>query len=139
ATTSDQRKLNGCQDSGNNNNDFSVLTPNPRNTSTATNICSCSSSYSSRLTLGDSWKNSLAMVSVDRLLYNRGWSRAGCSHTSSNNTHNRTRPTGVKSLRHSTGDVSLPRQSAASSLPPFSLHLALQRLPCSSKTASAPS
>src|SRR5205807_3552318 len=37
ATTSDQRKVNGCQDSGNNNNDFSVLTPTPRNTSTAIN------------------------------------------------------------------------------------------------------
>ena len=73
ATTSDQRKLNGCQDAGINNNDFSVLTPNPRNTSTATNICSCGSSYSSLLILGDSWQNSLAMASVDRLLYNRGW------------------------------------------------------------------
>ena len=73
ATASDQRKLSGCQDTGNNNTDFSVATPSPRNTSTATNICSCSASYSSLLILGDSWKSSLAMALVDRPLSNRGW------------------------------------------------------------------
>src|SRR5207253_10721351 len=64
ATTSGMRKLSGCQDTGNNNTDFSVGTPSPRNTSSATNACSCSTSYSSLFILDESRKTSLARLSL---------------------------------------------------------------------------
>jgi predicted extracellular nuclease len=64
ASTSDQRKLGGCQDTGNNNNDFSVATPSARNSATATNTCGCSTSYSSLFIFGgNTWKESLASLS----------------------------------------------------------------------------
>ncbi|MGZ5482942.1 MAG: lamin tail domain-containing protein [Pyrinomonadaceae bacterium] len=66
-TTSAQRKLGGCQDTGNNNADFTspALAPNPRNTSSAANTCSCSTSYSSFFSFGDDWlKGSLAKLTV---------------------------------------------------------------------------
>jgi len=38
-TVGDLRAANGCTDTGNNSTDFSTATPNPRNTSSATNVC----------------------------------------------------------------------------------------------------
>jgi len=63
ATASDQRKLSGCQDTGNNNTDFAVALPAPRNTSTTLNLCGCGSSYSSMFFPGlDSLNGLLASV-----------------------------------------------------------------------------
>jgi predicted extracellular nuclease len=54
--TSDVRAQNACQDTNNNATDFSTLTPpNPRNTSTPTSSCSCSTSYISMLELNSNW------------------------------------------------------------------------------------
>jgi uncharacterized protein (TIGR03437 family) len=54
--TADIRAQNGCQDTNNNSTDFSTLTPpNPRNTSSPTGACSCSTSYSSMLNLSSDW------------------------------------------------------------------------------------
>ncbi|HEX8339068.1 MAG TPA: lamin tail domain-containing protein, partial [Pyrinomonadaceae bacterium] len=39
-TTADLRAANGCTDTDNNASDFTATTPNPRNTSTAANVCS---------------------------------------------------------------------------------------------------
>jgi hypothetical protein len=63
-TAADLRKLNGCQDKNNNQQDFATGAPNPRNTSAAVNTCSCSTSYSSMFVIPgfNLWKNSLALV-----------------------------------------------------------------------------
>jgi hypothetical protein len=67
-TTSDSRKLSGCQDTNVNSVDFVAGAPNPRNTSSTTSPCSCSTSYSSLLILGgESWKSTLARLSFTRL------------------------------------------------------------------------
>ena len=46
-TTSAQRKLSGCQDVNNNQQDFVTAAVAPRNTATPVSTCSCSTSYSS--------------------------------------------------------------------------------------------
>jgi hypothetical protein len=66
-TTSAQRALNGCQDLNLNGpagtGDFSTAAVNPRNTSTAANNCSCSTSYSSFFQLPrDPWNGFLAVL-----------------------------------------------------------------------------
>ena len=66
-TTSVQRKLNGCQDSGVNGpattGDFITGAVSPRNTASAANTCNCGTSYSSLLILGgDSWRSLLARL-----------------------------------------------------------------------------
>src|SRR5882762_1004062 len=54
-TTSTQRKQSGCQDVGNNLQDFATAAVAPRNTATAISQCSCSTSYSSMLNLRKDW------------------------------------------------------------------------------------
>jgi uncharacterized protein (TIGR03437 family) len=69
-TTANLRKLSGCQDTNNNNADFSAGAPTPRNTATALKPCSCSTSYASMFTLDrESWKTSLAILFIDRLAF----------------------------------------------------------------------
>jgi uncharacterized protein (TIGR03437 family) len=64
ATASDLRRASGCIDAASNANDFATGPPNPRNTATSSNTCSCSSSYSSWFSIRDeSWKSTLAMMS----------------------------------------------------------------------------
>lgn len=66
-TTAALRKLNACQDTNVNAADFTAGAPNPRNMASALSSCSCSTSYSSLLLIGgDSWKASLARLSIDR-------------------------------------------------------------------------
>jgi uncharacterized repeat protein (TIGR01451 family) len=63
-TTSAQRKLTGCQDVGNNQQDFVTAAVSPRNTGTALSSCSCSTSFSSMFMFPglDSWKDALAFL-----------------------------------------------------------------------------
>ena len=63
---SDQRASSGCIDAGNNNTDFAAAAPNPRNTSSPTNTCSCSTSYSSLLLFADMRTQTLAKLFIDR-------------------------------------------------------------------------
>ena len=66
-TTADLRKLSGCQDTNNNNTDFTAGAPTPRNTATTLSPCSCSTSYASMFTRDrESWKTSLATLLIDR-------------------------------------------------------------------------
>jgi hypothetical protein len=70
-TTSAQRKLTGCQDVGNNQQDFVTAAVSPRNTGTAVSLCSCSTSYSSMFMIPGlgSWKEVLAFVSEGSYLH----------------------------------------------------------------------
>jgi predicted extracellular nuclease len=76
-TNSVQRAQGGCQDLNLNGpsgtGDFSLAAPNPRNTSTAVNTCSCNTSYSSFFRFGDDWlKGSLAQLTVrERAFHSR--------------------------------------------------------------------
>jgi len=67
-TTADLRKLSGCQDTNNNNADFTTGAPTPRNAATNLSPCSCSTSYASMFSLDrESWKTSLAtLLFIDR-------------------------------------------------------------------------
>jgi predicted extracellular nuclease len=67
-TTADLRKLSGCQDTNNNNADFTTGTATPRNAATNLSPCSCSTSYASMFSLDrESWKTSLAtLLFIDR-------------------------------------------------------------------------
>jgi hypothetical protein len=65
-TTADLRKLSGCQDTNNNNADFSAGAATPHNTATTLSPCSCGTSYASMFTLDrESWKTSLARLFID--------------------------------------------------------------------------
>ncbi|MGI9065094.1 MAG: Calx-beta domain-containing protein [Pyrinomonadaceae bacterium] len=66
-TTSARRKLAGCQDVGNNQQDFVTAAVSPRNTGTAPSLCTCDTSYSSMFMIPglDSWMDMLAFLNED--------------------------------------------------------------------------